>query len=62
MTDKAAGGLLLPPPGQVTLWSKEGTGSPVSPASAAQDRHADSSHCCQRQRTNLDESSKKAHV
>lgn len=61
MADKAAGGL-LPPPGQVTLQSKEGTRSPVSPASAAQDRHADSSHRRQRQRTNLDESSKKAHV
>lgn len=42
MADKAAGGL-LPPPGQVTLQSKEGTHNPVSPASAAQDRHADSS-------------------
>lgn len=34
MADKAAGGLLLLPPGQVALWSKAGTCSPVFPDSA----------------------------
>jgi len=60
MADKAAGGLVLPLPGHTALQSKEGTCSPVSPASAAQDRHADSRQSATG--TNLDESSRIAHV
>lgn len=60
--DKAAGGIPLPPPGQVKLRSGEGSAAPAPLPVLPRTDTVTAAIAAEGQAANLDESSKKAHV